>query len=111
MRVHGLPFRWDEQPRMGPGKPGWQGHRATPGRRQGNGLADGSLSQNSSRPLHAVRGFREHIQSKPSVRGGAMVLPAPCARNCARFDAETVRNPIYGLRTVDVYPLMITELL
>jgi hypothetical protein len=74
---------------MGPGKPGWQGHRATPGRRQGNGLADGSLSQNSSRPLHAIRGSRELIQSKPSVRVGATVLAARCARNCARFDALT----------------------
>ena len=56
---------------MGPGKPGWQGHRATPGRRQGNGLADGSSSQNSSRPLHAIRGFPRIIQSTTSVLLGA----------------------------------------
>jgi hypothetical protein len=96
---------------MGPGKPGWQGHRATPGRRQGNGLADGSLSQNSSRPLHAIRGLREHIQSKPSVRVGATVLRSGVPETGPGSMRKRRETPICRLRTVDVYPMIITELL
>src|SRR4051794_19039301 len=62
--------------------------------------------------------IRERIYTDADTEHyGKAVAPPPrpnssrggCARNCARMDAETVRNRIPRLRTVGVYSLISSE--